>query len=297
MLLVSAAGFVVGCGYVLYRYRTPSLQDAALALEARLAHDTGALAAALRVEEGNSFYRPLLANAADELTRAQQCPAPLLITTRGLVVVPLLALVSAVSFAAVVSADPVQGVAALNASEQATKGTPWASVDVDGHRSTADRDAYRKALGMKETAAKLTHSAAVLREPGAGEPQLGKALADAREALREAAVAGTELKPEEIPAVAPPDASGKSELADKIDAAASSIRSAATAAEKGTTAGTYDSGGGDKFNPTANRENLVPMPAMQSAVGATAQSIGAQTPQRRALADRAVKALEKRRER
>ncbi|MCA8918591.1 MAG: hypothetical protein KDB32_05900, partial [Planctomycetes bacterium] len=56
-------GFLVGSLLDWRRYKLPTIQDAALALEARLEVDTGALGAALRVDEASSFYRPVIDRA------------------------------------------------------------------------------------------------------------------------------------------------------------------------------------------------------------------------------------------
>ncbi|MCB9894659.1 MAG: hypothetical protein H6839_09430 [Planctomycetes bacterium] len=295
--LGGAAGFLLGVGYELRRYRLPGLQEVALALEARLPHDTGALAAALRVVEGNVFYRPLLARAAEELKQAVRSPAPVLIPTRRLVAVPLLALASGVLFAAVVSAErPVDG-GAVAGTEAQGKSDSWSSVDVGGSRAASDRDAYRKALGMKETATQLKRTAAVLRDTAATDEQRNRSLTDARNALKDGGESAPGLAPGDLPDAAPLDAAARAELADKLDAGAAALRGKASALENGKPAGSEDSGKDGTFDTSVKREDLVAMPVIRSAAARSSEAIAAQTPRRRAMAERAIKALNELQER
>jgi hypothetical protein len=292
MAVAGMAGFIAGVAFELLRSKAPGMHEAALALEARLPHDTGALAAALRVVDSNPFYRPLLARAAEELKQAEQRPGPVLISTRRLTLVPLLALASGIAFAAVVSAERPVGDSAASAGVQEDKRDTWSSVDVGGGRTEADRDAYRKALGMKETAAQLNNSAATLRNPAADTEQRNRALNEAKKAIEDGGEATTGLSPDGLPALAPEDAGEREEIANKLDAAADVLTTAAAGIEAGKVAGTEDSGKGGEFNTDVRREDLVIMPPTPRAESARAETIAAQTPARRALAQRAVKALE-----
>jgi len=294
LLLTAAAGAMVGIGLELRRYRAPSLQDAALALEARLSRDSGALAAALQVEENSVFYAPVLARATNELRQARQAPAPLLIPTRKLVVVPALALAAGVALIAVVSIKPPDargsGGAATAANQQSSD---WTGVDVGGTRSEADRAAYRKALGMKETAAQLNRTAAVLRDESAGQSARDSALKNAKQALGEAQVNEVGLAAEDLPVEAPVDEAERAALAERLEAAAGKLGAAAMKLEQGDRSATVDSGKAGEFRPGKARTELVPFPVLTRMPAAPAEAIAAQTPARRELADRAVQAFER----
>lgn len=294
LLLTAVAGAIVGTGWELRRYRAPSLQDAALALEARLAHDSGALAAALKVGENSVFYAPVLARAANELQQARQAPAPLLIPTRKLVLVPALALAAGVALIAVVSIKPADARGSSGAAPAANQqGSDWPGVDVGGTRGEADRAAYRKALGMKETAAQLNRTAAVLRDESAGQSARDSALKNAKQALSDAQVNEAGLAAEDFPTAAPVDETERAALAERLEAAAGKLGAAAAELEHGDRTATVDSGKAGEFQPGKARTELVPFPVLTRMPAAASEAIAAQTPARRDMAVRAVEAFER----
>jgi hypothetical protein len=293
LLLTACAGFVLTAAWELRRYRAPSLQDAALSLEARLPHDSGALAAALRLPDDSAFAAPVFARAADELQQARQAPAPLLIPTRRLVLVPLLALAAGVALVAVVSAQPPRAAQSLPVvGDTPGSSSDWPGVDTGGTRSTADREAYRKALGLKETATQLNRTAAALRDASANPAARETALKDAKQALAASESESSGLSAEEIPAVAPVTKAEREGLADRLEAAATSMQTAAAKLEQDGRSATTDSGKAGEFKPGKARGELVAFPAVETSESAPAEVLAAQTPARRALAERAVKALE-----
>jgi hypothetical protein len=291
VVAAAALGCFAAVGWEMRRYRVPSLQDAAMALEARLDADTGALAAALRVTEQDAFYLPVLQRAEQDLHAAEQAPAPVLIRTRRLVLVPLMVLVSGVAFAAVIGAEPpVDTTIVTNA--KGGNAQAWSNIDVGGNRSEADRDAVRKALGMKEAAATLNQSAATLRDAAASDDQRNTAVGEARKALGDADSKLTGLAAEDIPATAPTTEAKRTTLAERLESAAKGLGSAATKLENGKSGG-EDPGKEGDFGGTDETVELVPIPRIERTTATPARSVATQTPARRELAGRAVRALEK----
>lgn len=285
----AAAGFVIGFAYQFRRYSPPTVQDAALALESRLERDTGALGAALRTDEQSAFYRPLLVQAGEDFARADEAPAPVLIPTARLIVVPVIVLASAVAFAWVLSAGLPQSFK----SEPTQPGdSAWAPIDIGGERSAEDQAAYRKALGMKETAATLNKAAATLRAADATRDEKSQALNEAREAINsdEAKAAGIELV--NLPTELPAGEGEQKALADVLAEAASGMGAAAKKVEEGESA-TEDTGGVGEFGDASKARELVPFPPQAAVKSQTGEVLAAQTPARREMAKRAVEALEK----
>lgn len=290
-LAAGAAGCAAALVADLRRYRMPSLQETALALEARLTQDTGALAAALRVDETDPFYAPLLVRAEADLTAAEHAPAPVLIRTRKLVLVPLMALASGVAFAAVVAAEPpVQANAAVTA--RGGNESKWRSVDVGGGRTEVEAAALREALGMKEQAAALNRSAATLREAESTQSERNQALQDAKSALEGADGKAAVIAPTDLPETAPTDANDRGRLADALEAAASGLTAAAENVAKGN-AGSEDTGNEGDFNAVDASGRLVPFAPALVTQDARQNATATQTPARRQLAQRAVAELEK----
>jgi hypothetical protein len=288
LLIAASAGAVGGVLLELRRYRMPSLQETALALEARLERDSGALAAALRVNDADPFLTPLLARAEADLSAAERAPAPVLIRTRKLVLVPLMALASGVAFAAVITAEPP---ARAQATVTAKGGDPatWQGLDVGGGRSQAEAEAYREALGMKEQSATLNRSAATLRDAQASSAH-PQALREAKDALANADNQMTGIAPEELPEGVPADQAEREKLADAFEAAAGKL--AAAAAKAGSEAGSEDTGRNGEFTPGEIATVLVPFAVTARVADTPVQAYASQTPARRALAQRAVAALE-----
>lgn len=292
---VSAAGFVFGMSLEWRRYRMPTLQDAALALESRLDNDTGALAAALRVDEASSFYRPVLARATGELHEAEQASAPELISTRRLVLVPLFALAVGVAVVAVMGMKPPPtktGIAGVLPTDSESRQT-WNNIDVGGDRTAADSSAYREAMGMEEVATTLNNSATTLRDAEATRDSKQQALADAREAADSVDVEAVGLSPTDLPAELPDDAETQAELADKIMSAAAGLSAKADSLRKDGKAGaTEDSGTNGKFDVSDTSREFVTLPALKIERSELApKSLAAQTPARRAMASRAMQSL------
>jgi hypothetical protein len=253
--------------------------------------DTGALAAALRVAETDAFYVPVLQRAQQDLQVAELAPAPVLIRTRRLVLVPMLALASGIAFAAVISAEqPIaQG---TRETARGGKAQSWSNIDIAGNRSEADRDAYRAALGMKETAATLNKSAATLRDARASMEQRDEAVGEAKSLLADTDSKLTGMIVGELPDTAPATEVERAKLAERLEAAAKALGRAATKLEKGE-GGTEDSGNTGEFGPAGENVKLVPLPPIEPARKIPARAIAVQTPARREMAGRAVKALER----
>jgi hypothetical protein len=288
LMLAAVAGALLGAVWELRRFDVPSLQETALALEARLVQDSGALAAALRVEETDPFFAPLLARAQADLTDAERAPAPVLIRTRRLVLVPLMALASGVAFAAVIAAEPTAPIETATAA-RGGDASKWRDVDIGGGRSQAEIDARRKALGMKEQSATLNRSAATLRDAdaAASHPQ---ALRDAKAALESSERALTSMAAEDLPDSVPAEADERAKLANALEAAAGKL--SAAAAKAGVEAGSEDTGKGGEFSGDGQAPVLVPFPRVSGPTEAPVQAHASQTPARREMAARAVKALE-----
>jgi hypothetical protein len=288
-VLVAAVplGFVLGMAYEFRRFRAPSLQDAALALEARLNPDTGALGAALRVGEGAPFYRPLLTQAGDELERASKVRGPALISTARLIVVPLVVLTGALAFAwslgAPPPADPTEG------PDPGARMQAWAPMNIGGGRDSADGEAHRKALGMKEMAAKLNAAAATLRDSEASLAQKQQALQEAGEAVRADVPTGEARV--EVPDDLPEGEAEIHELATRLEQAAAGISTAARELES-TGAPGEDTGGDGDFDVPGRVTELVPFPKQEPGAVNPQEVLAAQAPGRRAMARRAVEALE-----
>ena len=291
---VGVVGFVVAAAVQWRRYRMPDLHDAALAMEARLKHDTGALAAALRLDESSAFFRPLLVRASDDLQMAEAAPAPVLIPTRRLVLIPMLALAAGVAFVAVLNAVPPEGRAPLAVAPQDDDRAAWADIDVGGSRSDSDRDAYRHALGMEKTAATLRDSAKTLRDANASADSKRQALEDARKSLADAEGDFEGAKATELPQNLPADAAEQAEIAKQLEAAAAGLGAKAAELKKSKGGNSEDSGESGEFKVNGAERKLVPFPAIAlHPEELPAQSLAAQPPARRAMAQRAMQALER----
>ncbi|MBZ0135900.1 MAG: hypothetical protein K8I27_05965 [Planctomycetes bacterium] len=287
VVLCGVAGAIAGAALSLRRFEAPTLHDAALALEARLAHDTGALGAALRVDDSSAFYRPLMAQAGADFVSAAASPAPVLISTSRLVAVSLIALASGVAFAWAVSAGAPAVEGAVTPPDTTAAG--WAPVDIGGGRSEADRAALREVLGLKETAATLNRAATTLRDAGASRPDKQRALEDAKSAISSSDTATMEILPDELPG----DADGQSVLADKLDVIAGELKGRASGIEADGGVATRDSGGDGGFNHDVAPRNLALFTVQTGRSASPRGMLATQTPERRAMAQRAVAALER----
>jgi hypothetical protein len=267
----------------------PTQQHTALALESRLPRDSGALAAALRMTEQHAFFAPVLAGAGNDLREAERAKAPVLIRTRKLLLVPLAALASGVALAAAVGIDAP---GAASPTIVTPESRPWTAVDVGGGRSEADREAYRKAQGLREAAATLNESAATLREAAAGAEARAGALRDAKAALARSGSDSAAGTASELPEKAPEDDRSREKLAALLEAAAKGLGSRAAAFEKGGARGSEDFGGTGTFDATGKAAEFIAMPAWNTTGVAPARAIASQTPARRELASRAVRELE-----
>ena len=287
----AVVGLAVSAGYVLRRFNVPDVHEAALALEARLEKDTGALAAMLRVQEDGAFYRPLLAQAQADYAVASCAPAPELISTPRLVAVPLVVLVSAVAFIWVLTVD-VPEHRNTGGAESAGGATSWSPVDVGNGRSAEDKTAYRKAIGMTEVAASLNKAAATLRDRNASREDKTRALTDAQSALADGRSEVAGAQPIELPNELPANMTEQDALAEKISAAAAALAREAGRVTNGVD-GTEDTGGGDVFGDPTSARDLVPF-SKQLPVEATRQeALATQTPARRTMANRAIAELER----
>ena len=289
-------GFLVGSLLDWRRYKLPTLQDAALALEARLENDTGALAAALRVEEGSSFYRPVITRAAGELRRAQEASAPELLSTRRLVLVPMFALAVGVGVVAVLGMTPPDRVTSIPAppTEVSDARESWNAIDTGRDRTDSDSAAYREAMRMEETATTLKKSAKTLRDAAASSDSKQQALDEARKAVESVGNETVGLAPGDLPDELPADTKDQAVLADKLEGAAAGLSADAARLKADSAATTQDSGTSGDFDVSVSPREFVTLPALKLEPGkSTAQSLATQTPARRALAARAVQSLER----
>ena len=283
-------GFVVATVYEFRKFRTPTLQDAALSLESRLEHDTGALGAALRTGEDSAFYRPLLVQAGEDFAQADRAPAPVLISTVRLVAVPLIVLAAGVAFLWVLTAGVPQ---APGGGDEGANESPsaWAPVDIGGGRTAAEQAAYREALGMKETAATLNRSAATLQDASASLEEKTRALRNAEAALAEGKAVSAEMESIDLPGELPDSEADQQALAEKIMQAAAALADAAARIEEG--AATEDTGGNGEFGESTAARELVPFPPPAAIAPRAQEALAVQTPARREMAKRAVAALER----
>lgn len=294
LMAISAAGFALGTAGAWRRYRIPTLQETALSLQARLEHDSGALAAVLRVQEADQFLRPLLAQASGALSKAEHAPAPVLISTRRLILVPLLALVAAVGFAAVINSVPPTGTAPLASTPSERKRETWSNIDTGTTRTASDREAYRKALGLEETATTLSQSAATLRDADASAETRQRALDDAREAVADSDSEFSGVSTSDLPDELPAGAEAQAKLADKLERMASGLGAKAQELKEGKAGSTEDSGADGEFKVNGEARDLVPFPVVSIGRSDLAgEALATQTPARRALAERARVAYEK----
>lgn len=290
-LALMLVGFVAGAWFELRRRSLPGVTEAALALQARLPGDAGAMAAVLRIDADHAFYNPLVTRAAKELQAALAAPAPVLIPTSKLVLTPVLVLIGALALAvALTVAAPTE--TDLIATDQPVADRAWANIDVASGRSEADHKALQEALGMKQAAASLRDSATTLREASSTDEK-SAALANAREALTDAADRGaaTDLKSDDLPATVPDNEAELEALAARLDAAADSLGDAAARIEEGKPAGSRDTAREGDFGADAKVRALVPFTLRLEAAQSPA-AVAAQSPARRELAGRAVKSLE-----
>lgn len=292
--LAALGGFIAGAAYQFRLFTPPTMHDAALALEARLERDTGALGAALRTVEDSVFYQPLLAQAREDFALAGRSPAPVLIPTARLVIVPLIVLASVVAFAGVISAGMPQGGGGGDA-PGSSAASAWAPVDIGGTRTAQDQAALRRALGMKEVAANLSKSAATLRDANATTEQKANALNEAKGALASDAAKSADVEAIEVPDELPTDDAGQEALADKIARVAAGMNGMAKRLENdaGGRQATDDSGRNGEFGENGATRELVPFPKLPEVETAPQRALAVQTPARREMAERAVRTLER----
>lgn len=287
-------GFIVGVFAQRARFGAPGLVDSALAMESRLAHDTGALAASLNLTEDSAFAQPVLTRAESELKQAALRKPPSLLTIRQLIVVPGLMLVGGISLSLAYSApraDPRnQPVAGVTDARQPAPAN-WADMDIGGERSDDDRAAYREALGLKETAAKLRDSADVLRDAASAPTDRERAYRQAREAMSADANTGDATR--EMPDALPDDDREIDDIATRIEDYADTLASAAdTRLTK--SGGRADASTKGEFESDLKPAITTPFPEPDIATTSKEmrEPTEAQNMARRELATRAVKALE-----
>ncbi len=281
--LSGVAGFCAGAYRALRRASLPRFEDAALALEARIQGGDGALATALQLRDGDRFETPVLQSASRALTQALGQPAPHLFTLKVLVAAPAAALVAIVALVWALGATPPD---TGKSTAVAASGGSFA-LDVATTRSDADRVDVAGAMGLKKVAAVLNDAAQTLRAAEASESERQNALDDARQAARTSGDPRLAAAGEELPETVPADAKERENLATRIEELAGGAAERAGTADQSSRA----DGGGD-LNVAAARSQLVPFPEIERHERGGTNELALQTPERRAMAQRAMAELE-----
>lgn len=274
-------GLVGGLAALLWQMRTlrlPSLVDAALALEARLPQQDASLATLMQAAE--TFRAPIIRRAEAELALALAAPGPNLISTRGLLAMPL-TVIAAVALAALCWQTPLAQTSNLMGQPDAPRSAGLGSVNVAAGRDAADAQARAEAMGLQKAATDLADAASALRT-ATNQQDANAALDKARAAMGDAKAVAPAL---DLPPTAPADAAARARLADEMEAAAGGVRRAA----KAKAAGTGGEGGGNSAADSNPEARFVAFPKMNWQAGAEAggSDLAGQSPARRALAERA----------
>ena len=291
---VALACAIAGAWVSLRGYRPPNEPECALTVEARAEKPVFALSTMVGLRDDDPFAAPLLRCATAELAEAARRPGPHLLRTSRLICGPLLVLAAGVAFVGAMAApDPAGNAPAAPASERPVA----ASLDLGASRSEADMRALERAMGLREGATRLERAAATIRDSGTRDEEKQAALDSARRELRRAGSGAGSGDGAPLPTDLPRGTAAREELAASIEAAAGTLRTRAIAA--GTRAGTVDTGGDARADPRADgvaREaGFVAFAAAppEKRVEAAAKSLAMQSPARRALAQRAERAMSK----
>jgi hypothetical protein len=281
--LGAIGGFATGAYRVLRQNALPGFEDAALALESRLNGGDAALATALQLKDGDRFEAPVLQSASRALAEALGRPAPHVLPLKSLLIAPPAALLAVVALVWGFGVEPPSG--GSNASQATNSGS--FSIDVATTRTAADREAVETALGMKKAAAAMNKAAQTLRSADATESERQAALDDAREAASASGEPKLVSAAAEMPEAAPSTPSEREKLAARMEALAGNAGDLS-----GNTDGSAGAGSGGDLDVTRSRDRLVPFPAIERREGGGTGELALQTPQRRALAQRAMIELE-----
>ncbi|MCC6465646.1 MAG: hypothetical protein IT463_09935 [Planctomycetes bacterium] len=284
-----ATGALLGGLHSARRLGWPTLHDAALALENRLISRDGSLATALALHGDAGFAHAVHARALAELAAAKAQPAGPVLTLRQLLLTPVLLLVAGLCLLWQGAADNA-ATPGTDAAPSAQPAAGWRALDMGGARSAADQAAVREAMGLKETAATLQKAATVLRNATASPEQQAGALAAARAAAE--ALPAHAVTALEIPAQPPAEPAAREALAAELQRAAEAAAATASRLE-GKALGTHDTGAGEAAATTATERVFVPFPRVEAGTGGVTgnDDLAAQSPERRELAARAVRAL------
>lgn len=284
VLALAVCGFVAGVVAALRRTRIPGVTDAALALEARLGDDDGALATALQLADTDRFQQPVLKRAGEALNKALRLPAPHVLTTGSLVLAPLLLLAAttALVWAFGVDVPSGPGTRADTAADTAF------SINVQSSRDAADAGTRAEAMGLQKAAAAMNKAAQVMRSESATHEQRQGALDEAKRAGEAAADAQVQQGAAGLPETAPSSPEERRALAARLENLA--MGAGEKAGDKG---GTGDSGKEGEIGSGTVKQRFVPFPAVKRSAAEATSELASQTPERRDFAQRALAALEK----
>jgi hypothetical protein len=283
---LGAVGFIAGVGSALARLKLPDMQDAALALEGRLTDDDAALATMLQMCPENRFEKPILQRASESLEAALRRPGPHVLRTRELLIAPFVGLVA---LTLLVWAFGVEIADTLPPRQTAPTSSAAFSLDIERDRTSDDRQAIARAMGLKVAAAELTQAAKAMRSEAQTQQERQAALDKARKAAASASDAEVRNAATALPELTPTDSEEREALAVRLENLASGAGRRA-----GATGGMSDSSGNGDPQTRESDRRFVPFPRLRlSTTASPVEHLAAQTPERRALAERAISELEK----
>lgn len=284
-IAVSGVALVVGVARKLAVTRAPTLHDAALSLEARLEHGNGSLATALELSDSR-FLKPVLAHASSDLSAALAKPAPHVLDIRPTILAPAVLLAATT---ALVWAFSLEATGAPGGGHAQSPVTTAFSVDVPSGRSAEDRAMLARALGLQKAAETMRKAAEAMRSESALPDQRQAALEEARKSAAESGDAELVLGGSELPEIAPSDDAEREALASRLE----SLAMGAGQRAEGS-GGTTDTGRDGVQTAEGAGPGFVPFPRFSlRASQPEGAELTAQTPERRALAQRAMNELER----
>ncbi len=274
---IACVALIVGFLSAAAGTRLPGVSDAALSLQARLRDDDSAIATALQLRQGDYFEAPVLTRAGDALRKALEQPAPHVLRLRELLLAPVAAL--AVVTALVWAFESRPPVAASPAS--ADRGSASAfSLDLPTGR-VPDSGTTGRSTAIAALRDALRDAADALQSTDFN--RANEALESARRAMADASSHDLQQAGQSLPSDVPNDMAGRRELAARIEAIADGLGGA-----EGGEGGTSDSGREGDQPSAMDNTVLVPFPKADRRQGGIAAEIALQSPQRRALAQRAL---------
>ncbi len=284
VLALGVCGFIAGLVAALRGTRVPSVTDAALALAGRLGDDDGALATALEMEETDRFQQPVLKRAGEALTQALRLPAPHVLTTRSLVMAPLLMLAATT---ALVWAFGLDVPPARKPRPDAAAATAF-SINIDSSRDASDTGTRAETMGLQKASSAMNKAAQLMRSESATHDQRQSALEDAKKAGENAAQTQMRQGAAGLPETAPSSPAERQALATRLENLA--MGAGEKAGDKG---GTGDSGQGGEVGSGNVEQRFVPFPSVKRGAAGATSELASQAPERRDFAQRALAALEK----